>query len=71
MPAVPTGHIVEEFYIGKTHVRFCDDYCKNTTQEEIDRILERIEQIYIKSCKRKYRAEHGLDENAPVHVRYA
>ena len=39
---VPTGHVVEEFYIGNTKVRICDDYCRDKTPEDVERILRRI-----------------------------
>ena len=33
-----TGHVVEEFYIGATHVRICDDYCRGKTREDVQAI---------------------------------
>lgn len=42
-----TGHVVEEFYIGPTHVRICDDYCRGKTREEVQAILDRIAEITI------------------------
>lgn len=39
---VSTGNVVEEFYIGQTKVRFCDDYCGNATKADIEEILRRI-----------------------------
>lgn len=34
------GHVVEEFYIGKTHVKICDDYCRDKTPEDVKKILD-------------------------------
>ena len=42
-----TGHVVEEFYIGATHVRICDDYCRGKTREDVQAILDRIAEITI------------------------
>lgn len=42
MKTVTEGHVVEDFYIGKTHVQICDDYCRNKTRAEVDEILARI-----------------------------
>lgn len=39
---VERGHVVEEFMIGNTRVRICDDYCRDKTKEEVDEILRRI-----------------------------
>ncbi len=39
---IDTGHVVEEFKIGNTLIRICDDYCRDKTQDEIDAILRRI-----------------------------
>ena len=39
------GHVVEEFYIGRTKVRNCDDYCRDKTPEEVEKILARITQL--------------------------
>lgn len=36
------GNVVREFYIEDTHVRICDDYCRNKTREEVEAILQRI-----------------------------
>lgn len=37
--------LVEEKKIGACTVRIFDDFCKNTTQEEIDTILKRIGEL--------------------------
>lgn len=36
------GHVVEEFKIGNTQIKICDDYCRDKTPEEVDAILARI-----------------------------
>ena len=38
------GHVVKDFCIGNTHVKICDDYCRDKTKEEVDEILARIAQ---------------------------
>jgi len=42
MKKLTEGHVVEDFYIGKTHVQICDDYCRGKTRAEVDEILARI-----------------------------
>ena len=39
---VETGNVVMDFYIEGTHVRICDDYCRDKTKEEVEEILKRI-----------------------------
>ena len=41
---ISTGNAVKEFSIGKTHVKICDDYCRNKTKAEVEKILRRIAQ---------------------------
>lgn len=36
------GHIVEEFMIGNTKVKICDDYCRDKSPEYIQMTLKRI-----------------------------
>ncbi len=52
------GHVVEEFKIGNTKIKICDDYCVKT-QEEIDDILKRIAKI----AQTAISAAHYRDEN--------
>jgi len=37
--------VVRDFYIGNTHIKINDEYCRNKTKEEVDAILERIADI--------------------------
>lgn len=39
---VEQGHVVREMKIGNTHIRICDDYCRDKTKEDVDEILRRI-----------------------------
>jgi len=36
------SHIVEDFYIGNTHIMIADDYCRDKTSEDVRRILQEI-----------------------------
>lgn len=49
--------VVKEYRLGNTIVRIHDDAYKDKTQEDIDRILERISEIatnsYIKKLKKE------------------
>lgn len=49
--ALEVGNVVEEFYIGNTRVRICDDYCRNKSQEDVDKILERIGRIALNALQ--------------------
>ena len=35
------GHVVEDYYIGHTHVIICDDYCLKS-KEETDKLVGEI-----------------------------
>lgn len=39
------GHIVKEFMIGPTRVKIADDYCRDKTPEDVEKILARIATI--------------------------
>lgn len=39
---VVTGNVVEEFNLGNTRIKICDDYCRTKTKEEVEEILKRI-----------------------------
>lgn len=39
------GHVVEDFYIEGTHIKICDDYCKDKTESDVAVILKRIANI--------------------------
>lgn len=36
------GNFVEEYFIGNSRIRICDDYCKDVTEQDIEKILNRI-----------------------------
>jgi len=61
------GHVVEEFYIGRTKVRICDDYCRDKTPEEVKKILDRITRIaqdaYIAAQIRKQETASAEEES--------
>lgn len=40
--AVPIGNVVEEYKIGNTTIKICDDAYRDKTPEDIERIMERI-----------------------------
>ena len=35
-------HVVEDYYIGNTHIIICDNYCRKTTEEENNEIWKRV-----------------------------
>ncbi|MDD3230273.1 MAG: hypothetical protein PHE09_13785 [Oscillospiraceae bacterium] len=47
--SIPEGHIVEEFKIGNTCIKICDDYCRNCSSGEIQQILDRCGEIWAES----------------------
>ena len=36
------GNVVKDFQIGNTRIKICDDYCRDTSSEEVQAILDRI-----------------------------
>ena len=36
------GNVVKDFLIGNTRIKICDDYCRDTTPEAVQAILDRI-----------------------------
>lgn len=58
------GHIVKDFYEGNTHIIICDDYCRNTTEEETKAILGRIAEIARRSAIAAAIAEQEKAETA-------
>lgn len=43
-----TGTVVEEFMLGNTRIKICNDAYINKTPEEIDQILKRVNNIALK-----------------------
>lgn len=41
----PEGHVVKDFYIGNTHIKICDDSCRDKTPEQVQEILDRISKL--------------------------
>lgn len=58
------GHVVEEFYIGNTHIRICDDYCRDKTPEEVEAILKRIADITLGPLQQVYGTQEEADRAA-------
>lgn len=48
---VAEGNVVKDFYVGKTHIKICDDCCRDTTPEQVEEILARIARIAISSMR--------------------
>lgn len=42
---VKEGHVVDEFMLGNTHVKICDDCCRDVTREQVNQILDDIAKI--------------------------
>ena len=36
------GNVVKDFQIGNTRIKICDDYCRDTTPEAVQSIIDRI-----------------------------
>ena len=66
MPNVPTGTVVEEFMIGNTRIKICNDAYINRSPEEIEQTLKRINTKclnFIMSDKYKPKSVHQLTSN--------
>jgi hypothetical protein len=55
------GNVVEDYYVGTTHIVICDDYCKNTTPEEIQEILDRIAARALPILQKQMIAEQAMN----------
>ncbi len=42
---VENPHIVEDFMIGNTRIRIADDFCRDKTKEDVQKILDHIAEI--------------------------
>lgn len=54
-------HIVEDYYIGNTHVIISDDYCR--PREEVNEILRRIERDAYRALAAQHAAEQRKKQN--------
>lgn len=45
------GNIVKDYYSGNTHIKVADDYYRDKTQTDIDRILNDVAKIVMRSLK--------------------
>lgn len=50
---IEEGNVVEEFTLGETKVKICDDYCKDKTPEEVKKILDEIAQNVLNNLGKK------------------
>lgn len=48
---VAVGNIVSEFSIGATHIRICDDFCRDKTSDDIAVTLGRISRIALEDFR--------------------
>lgn len=48
---VAEGNVVKDFYVGHTHIKICDDSCRDTTPEQVDDILTRIARIALSAMR--------------------
>lgn len=39
---IEQGNMIRDFFIGNTHIKIYDDFCRNITKPEVDRVLKRI-----------------------------
>ncbi len=56
--------IVKVIHDGPTTMYFHDDYCKDTTPEEVDAILKNIARVAYPALRAKYMRELQKDETA-------
>ena len=45
MAAEKMGNVVLETVIGNTRIRFCDDYCRDKTRDDVEKILAALSRI--------------------------
>lgn len=42
LEAKQSGNVVEDFTIGNTRIKICDDFCRTRTSGEVKEILDRV-----------------------------
>jgi hypothetical protein len=42
LEARQSGNVVEDFTIGNTRIKICDDFCRTRTSGEVKEILDRV-----------------------------
>lgn len=45
---IPIGHVVQDSYIGNTHILICDDAYRDKTPEQVQGVLDRCAQISLR-----------------------
>ena len=43
LEAKQSGNVVEDFTIGNTRIKICDDFCRTRTSGEVKEILNRVD----------------------------
>lgn len=51
---IPKGTVVEEFMLGNTKIKICNDAYINKTPEEIEQTLKRINDVALKCVMSSY-----------------
>ena len=68
MPKVPTGTVVEEFMIGNTKIKICNDAYINRSPKEIEQSLKRINDICLKCVMSdSYKHKNNDDDYSSDH----
>ena len=42
LEAKQSGNVVEDFTVGNTRIKICDDFCRTRTSGEVKEILDRV-----------------------------
>lgn len=62
---ITTGTVVEEFKLGNTRIKICNDAYINRTPEEIEKSLKRINDICLKCVNSSnYKGKTGDDKDS-------
>lgn len=54
---IKEGNVIDRFTMGNIKVKICDDYCRDKTKIEVDRILKRITKIALDDFRRQSEEE--------------
>ena len=52
LEAKQSGNVVEDFTIGNTRIKICDDFCRTRTSGEVKEILNRVARRTVGSLSR-------------------
>lgn len=60
LEAKRSGNVVEDFTIGNTRIKICDDFCRTRTSGEVKEILDRVARRTVGSLTAAATPDYGF-----------